>query len=308
LWYSDAKSYIAQGATQVEPGAALEYTYTPNDTWTLLLSQRADYNQNFGWQFSPRLFLKNRYNSFSTIRINAGRGYRIAQPFTDNYTWMANNKVWRITPLTTPEIAWNYGANHTSDFLIKEREGHLSFDLYHTQFVKQSQVDFTQADTIHITNIQGKSNATAMQVEAQWFATKHIEVKLAYRKNIVKTTYIGSTKTEEKYMTPRSKTLANIAYTSNFDKWKINATVIRNGKQRMPDNTYSPVYYNVLAQVNRNFKSGSVYAGVENALNFVQANPIFDAENPYSSSFNASEVWGPILGRVFYLGIRLSIK
>ena len=297
-----------QGATQVEPGAALEYTYTPNTTWQLLLSQRIDYNQNFGWQASPRLFFKYRYDEYATLRINAGRGYRIAQPFTDNYNWMANNRTWAITPMLTPEVAWNYGINHTTDFLLKQREGHLSLDVYHTRFIEQMQVNYENKQVVKIEQLNGRSYATILQAEAQWYATKNIEIKLAYRNNIVKTTYSNNTFVETKYMTPRSKTLINVAYSSRFDKWKLTASGIRNGQQRMPDGSYSPAFYNVLAQATRNFKQFSTYVGVENALNFTQANPIEAANDPYSAAFNASEVWGPILGRVVYVGVKFKIK
>jgi len=36
----------------------------------------------------------------------------------------------------------------------------------------------------------------------------------------------------------------------------------------------------------------------------VQENPVINAENPFSDTFDATQVWGPIQGRRFYVGLR----
>ena len=48
--------------------------------------------------------------------------------------------------------------------------------------------------------------------------------------------------------------------------------------------------------------------GVENIFSYVQENPIIDAENPFSENFDASLIYGPVMGRLFYLGLRYSFK
>ena len=51
-----------------------------------------------------------------------------------------------------------------------------------------------------------------------------------------------------------------------------------------------------------------VYLGVENISNFFQQNPIQAAATPFSPYFDASMVWGPISGRMLYVGWRIKIK
>ena len=51
-----------------------------------------------------------------------------------------------------------------------------------------------------------------------------------------------------------------------------------------------------------------MYLGVEFILNYKQTNPIVAADVPYSKYFDASMIWGPVYGRMLYLGIRLKIK
>lgn len=57
-------------------------------------------------------------------------------------------------------------------------------------------------------------------------------------------------------------------------------------------------------QLKRKLKNLELYTGVENLLNFTQSNPIISAQNPYSEFFDASIIWGPITGRMFYVGLK----
>ena len=51
-----------------------------------------------------------------------------------------------------------------------------------------------------------------------------------------------------------------------------------------------------------------VYLGAENLANFKQKNPIVSADNPYGTDFDATNVWGPVLGRRIYLGLRFNLN
>ncbi|MDD3743381.1 MAG: hypothetical protein PHX54_07155, partial [Lentimicrobiaceae bacterium] len=58
----------------------------------------------------------------------------------------------------------------------------------------------------------------------------------------------------------------------------------------------------------RKFKKFDVYAGIENLTNFVQHHPIMNYDQPFESGFDAGVMWGPLLGRMIYGGVRYSIK
>jgi len=49
------------------------------------------------------------------------------------------------------------------------------------------------------------------------------------------------------------------------------------------------------------------YIGVENLTGFLQDNAIIAADDPFGQYFDASLVWAPVTGRMFYLGWRLSL-
>ena len=65
------------------------------------------------------------------------------------------------------------------------------------------------------------------------------------------------------------------------------------------------------AQVSYKISNLTLYLGCENIANYLQGvgghgnAPIVG--EPYKEGFNSSQVWGPLMGRKFYIGLRLNI-
>jgi len=88
-----------------------------------------------------------------------------------------------------------------------------------------------------------------------------------------------------------------------------------NGPGRIPSTTDNPIEYRretsfntysvINRQVTRKFKHLDIYIGVENLTNYRQENPIIAASDPLGDYFDAGLVWGPVMGRMIYGGIRL---
>ncbi len=70
----------------------------------------------------------------------------------------------------------------------------------------------------------------------------------------------------------------------------------------------SPSFFSFNGQITRSFLKWDVYLGGENLANFRQQNPIVDAANPYSANFDAAMMWGPVVGRVIYAGVRYRLE
>jgi hypothetical protein len=91
-----------------------------------------------------------------------------------------------------------------------------------------------------------------------------------------------------------------------------------NFKTRLPNTTtaehpeglrpeYSKFYVTMHAQITKRFKYVDIYLGCENILNQIQNNPIISPENPFSPDFDATVIYGSLMNRVFYLGLRITI-
>ena len=81
----------------------------------------------------------------------------------------------------------------------------------------------------------------------------------------------------------------------------------------MPDNfdnglweSRFKAYEQVNMQVTRFFRHWSIYADGENLTGFKQMNAIISADNPWSKDFDATMIWGPVHGTVWYIGLRLN--
>ena len=112
--------------------------------------------------------------------------------------------------------------------------------------------------------------------------------------------------------------LANLSYATKFDKWKFDFTAQLNGKSKLPDMSgypahyqmgeYSPSYPLLFAQITKKHRALDVYVGVENLLNYTQMHSIVGADNPFGPYFDSSFIWGPIMGRKIYGGLRWTIS
>ncbi|PCJ01384.1 MAG: TonB-dependent receptor [Flavobacteriales bacterium] len=306
------------GKVEMVPGAFVEYAYNNEKKTALVLGLRGDHHNTFGAFITPRAHYKYSFTDRSAFRLSAGRGFRTANPIIENSgaaMASARNIVFNDTDLL-PEIAWNYGTSITHKFELAQKEMGISLDYYYTDFTNKVVVDYENPREISFYNLDGKSFSHSLQVEYNIEITKALELKAAYKWYNIKTTYSGELK--DKPLTPKNRVLVNLGYITNFDKWKFDLTGHWYDVSRIPSTTSnSPEYvidakslpfYTLNGQVTRAFKKFEVYAGVENILNYKQENPIISANNPNGSNFDASLIWGPVMGRNIYFGLRYKIK
>lgn len=298
------------------PGAYLEYTYNNFKKLILITGIRADYHNKFGPFATPRLHLRYEIDSNTTVRASAGMGYRTARIIAENNQLLATSRRLIIRDEPKMEKAINFGINLSHSFEINHRLLTVSADAYRTSFVDQVIVDMDQStQDIYIYNLDGKAFANSYQVEATWEPIKNFDVVLAYRWSDVKVTQ--NSELVRKPLVNKYKGLVNLSYATNLRKWQFDFTAQFNGDTRLPDTKLNPVAYQrpevapaytiIHAQVSKFFRSWNIYLGVENLTNFVQKDPIIAANDPYGKYFDSSMVWGPVLGRKIYTGIRYTI-
>jgi outer membrane receptor for ferrienterochelin and colicins len=303
--------------TEIVPGAYFEYSYLPNDNFTLVAGQRLDQHNIYGTYFTPRIHARFQQGEATTLRFSAGRGYRTPNVITENMRFLFSSRNLSNTEEIQPEIAWNMGTSWVRNWRIRNRDLRTVFDYFYTHFENQLIVDLDQSSSsILIYNLDGTSHANSFQLEAHYPFNEFFEMKAAYKYYDVVTTL--SDRLMDAPFIAKHRFFLNGSYATKFDKWKVDATFNWIGRKRLPDTSdkptefqspnYSPDFILLNGQISRGFKWGSVYLGVENALNFKQPAPIIDAENPFGNNFDGSMVWGPIAGRVIYTGLRYKIK
>ena len=111
-------------------------------------------------------------------------------------------------------------------------------------------------------------------------------------------------------MTSKYKAVLNLQYATPMNKWIFDATAQLNGPCKLPGfmgGGEIDVYPMMFAQITKKLSAVDVYVGIENITNYTQKNPIMNADKPFSKDFNAAMVWGPLMGRMFYIGMRYTM-
>ena len=311
--------------TESVPGVFFEYTYAFLEKFTFVAGGRTDFHNLYGTQWTPRAHLRYALSPNTTLRASLGRGFRVPNPLAENYGNLVSGRVVRFMEAIRPEIAWNRGLSLTQEFNTGNMKGNIILDFYRTTFENQLVADFEHPGFTHFYNLDGESFANSFQVELNVEPLPRLEVKAAYRLFDVQQS-LGRPFDESvllpRMMISRDRVLFNAEYALPYDKWKFDLTVQWNGKRRIPTQdpmyvhtTYigmpfqlAPAFFNVNAQITRTFPKWDLYLGGENLNNFRQLDPIVAADDPFGRRFDAGMVWGPVVGRMIYLGFRYKIK
>jgi outer membrane receptor for ferrienterochelin and colicin len=327
--FNESFKTLAFKRNETSAGVFGEYVFSLEHKFNVVAGSRLDYNNYYGWMYTPRLHLRFAFNDEkSVLRASGGKAWRTANVLAENLNYMASSRSWYVLPSNLnmpygllPETGWNYGLNFTQKFTMNYREAFITIDLYRTDFVNQVIVDADASpQLLLIYNLYGKSYSNTGQFEFGWEIRKRLFVRTAYRYVETMQTYLAGLR--EKPFVSRHRAFINFAYETRNEHWQFDFTTQFNGSKRLPDtesnptefqnSKRSPDFYNVLGQITYVLKikeyDFNVYIGVENLLNYKQANPIIASDAPYSKYFDAAMVWGPIYGRMLYGGLRFKIK
>ncbi|GAC1584423.1 MAG: hypothetical protein NVS3B19_00490 [Ginsengibacter sp.] len=309
---------------EVVPGAFFEYTYSPSPKLDVVTGIREDHNSLYGWFTTPRVNVRYTPIQGTTIRASAGRGQRTANIFAENNGVFASSRqVQILSPVTSgayglqPEVSWNKGISVDQKFKLFKRVASLGLDYFRNDFINQVVVDVENARTIKFYNLGGKSFSNSFQAELTFIPIQHLETKIAYRLFDVKTTY--GNQLLQRPLNATHRAFGNLSY--EIGGWKFDYTASFSGRKRLPstmDNpaafqrgSYSPSFVIMNGQVSKTLGKKNqfdIYVGGEDLNNFKQQNAIIASEQPFGQYFDASMIWGPITGRMFYAGVRFKIK
>ena len=306
-----------------EIGAYAEYTYAVRDRFSVVAGLRGDYNAFYDRFFlTPRGHVKWNITPSTTLRASAGLGYRSTNVLTDNIGMLATGRaivVPELGDLDRLEQALTVGGSLTQTFgLVKPGDATLSFDYFRTQFFHAVVVDQEyDPETIRVYGSSGPSWTDTYQIDFSWSPVERLDLFATFRYTDSEMTIRrsdGRPVQVDRPLVSRYKTLLNIQYATKFRRWVFDATAQLNGPARIPtqtgdlaDSRHSPRYPMFYAQVSRKVGRFDIYVGCENIADYRQEDPILNWENPYDYRFNSMNVWGPLMGRKFYAGLRFNL-
>lgn len=310
------KSFLASA------GPYAEYTFHNGETFSAILGLRADAYTGAGIRMTPRLTLKYSPSGHFTFRANGGRGLRFSTPVSDNIGILSTGKT-VIGDLSkhTLEDAWTAGGNATW-YIGGSSSNYLSLDFFHSEFTEQQIIDFTDSEVLlyKLSSVTGgRSYTDNIQADLALEPLERFTVNTTFRYTLAKASYEGKG-LMDRPMISRYKAVLNLQYATRLSRWIFDGTVSLNGPCTVYDfmrdlrstdgellyaSGKTPVYPLLYLQVTRRMKGWDIYIGGENLGGFRQKDVIISA--PGKSSFDASQVWGPIMGAKIYAGIRFTI-
>lgn len=322
----------------IEPGLYAEYTYNVPEKFSLVLGLRGDwmgaknnsdkldgaasYAPNEYFALTPRSHMRWNITPSTVLRLSAGLGYRRASIFTDNIWMLATGRTINVTDLNDDiEQALTAGGSITQYLKLGGyADATISFDYFRTQLYNTVLADQEFGgdlfDKIQVYNTDGKSFSDTYQVDFQWTPVKGLDLFATYRYTNAKVSVLrdGVSHLIERPLTSRYKTLLNVQYATPYRRWVFDVTAQYNGPMRRPSldgditrTDLSPAYPMFYAQVSHKIRDVEVYVGCENILDYMQDDPILNPNDPFSPAFNSSSVWGPLMGRKFYIGLRYNL-
>lgn len=292
-----------------------EYTFHLEEKLSAIASVSVNwYGKADGVRVSPRVTLKYQPWKALVLRLNGGRGIRAAAPITDNIGVFSTGKLW-MGPYASHllEDAWTWGGNATVYLPIgaDPENAYLSFDYFRTQFTQQVIVDYEHTlNVIEFYSSNGTPSYTnTFQADFAVEPFERFTINLTARYTDAKV-YLAGQGLVERPMTPRFKGVLNLQYKTHLSKWIFDFTAALNGSCRtynfmQIEGGRTPVYPMLYAQITRRFKGIDVYLGAENLTGFHQKDVIIGI--PESAGFDASAVWGPLMGIRVNAGIRVTI-
>lgn len=320
-----ANAFLRSLRNETEVGAYLEYTYTIKDKLSIVAGLRDDYNFYFRKNLiTPRAHIKWNITPTTVLRGSVGMGYRPTDAITDNIGILATGRRIKFDKgydrhFDRMEEALTGGGSLSQTIsTVRYRDMTISFDYFRTQLFHSVIADQEyDPDYIHIYSTSGRSYTNSYQVDLTWNPVERLDIFATFRWTDSKYTVNrpdGTRALVERPLVGQFKTLLNIQYATNMRKWVFDVTAQLNGRSRIPTQTgvlskakYGKMYPMFYAQISRRIKHWDIYLGCENIGNYVQKNPILAAQTPYSPAFNSSCVWGPLMGRKFYIGVRFNL-
>ena len=327
-------SFLDLDRSEKSIGAYFEYNYDDLDKLNLSAGIRYDDHNIIGNFISPRLHVRYQALPKTTIKISAGKAHRIANLFSENQKLFFSSRLINFTSVNSssefssydyfdmnPEVAWNYGVSLIQSFKLFDRDSQFVIDYYITDFENRVIIDWESPSNILFYNLSGRSYAKSFQAQFSYPLSNSFDLLFAYKNTDAKTDYISGRL--ENPLTPSNRFFVNFSYDGPLNdklrKWKFDLTYNHLGKQRIPSTIQNPEIFRldpfsskldlINSQITRVFSNSfEVYLGVENLTNYKQMDGIISNSDPFSQYFDATMIYGPVSGRMSYLGLRYTIK
>ncbi|NGP75500.1 TonB-dependent receptor [Balneolaceae bacterium YR4-1] len=293
------------------PGIFGQYEHIFSEVARMLAGLRVDHYSDHGFIFSPRFNLKLSPTHHTTIRFNAGTGFRIVNLFTEEHDILSGSRQVVISESLDPEKSYNGTVNINQIVDIGNSVLNMDFDLFYTRFSNRIIPNYSNPNEIRYSNLQGHSVSQGLA----FTAAHNFPGPLQYS--------VGITFQDVYQDTGNGKDTLPFApnFTGNFSiSYGIESiatyfdyTGRLVGSMELPEYpdavNKSEIYTEQNVKVSKRLSENiEVYGSVKNIFNYTQENPLIAPDRPFSDDFATDHVFGPIQERRFLIGINFNLR
>lgn len=308
-------------------GAFIQDQWEINEKNTLLLGYRFDYDKIHHSVHSPRFAWKFSPNSYHTLRLNFGTGFRVVNLFTEDHAALTGSREVVIKSNLKPERSINGNLNYIWKIPVADRLINLDASAFYTYFSNKIVGDFdSEPDKIIYENLLGYGVSRGLSLNIDYSFSFPLIVNLGVTYLDVYQQFDGENEKIQQLHAPKWSGTYGLTY-----KFPSNLTIDFTGQfygpMRLPilpndyRPEYSPLYSLANIQVSKSFKSRfEVYCGIKNVFNFTPKDPLmrpfdpFDRNvddpinNPNHYNFDTTYGFAPMQRIRGFLGVKYNLK
>ncbi|MEL6704935.1 MAG: TonB-dependent receptor [Bacteroidota bacterium] len=299
------------------PGVFAQHEYVASDVVRLLGGLRLDYQEDYGVVPSPRASLKLTPGRNTTLRLNAGTGFRIVNLFTEDHAAYTGSRATVLLDDLAPERSVN--GTVSLQHIVPFGANPLTIDVegFYTYFTNKIEPNYDTPGRIVYANLDGSAT------------TRGVSLTLSQSLTAIPLTYtVGATfmdvfvdedgETRPLEFAPDFQGVVNATYMLPRG-FAVDYTMNLTGPMALPEYeapferpTTSPTFALHNVQVTKDFDLpdgtlAQVYLAGENLFNYQQPAPLIDPANPFGPNFDTAYVYGPMHGGCVGLGVRLTL-
>ncbi len=322
------------------PGIFVQDEWEVSEHHKLLGGLRYDYNSVHGSILTPRFSYKfNTDRQMDVLRLNAGRGYRVVNLFTEDHAALTGARKVEIVGELKPEQSWNANLNYVRKIILSR--GFLSLDgtAFYTYFSNQILPDYTtDPNKIIYRNLNGYAVSKGVSLNVDLVLDAGL--KILAGATLMDVSKVSAGVRSRQLLTERITGTWTISYDVPNTGLSLDYTGNLSGSMLLPllspedpRPAHSPVWSVQNLQLTyKSAKGFEMYGGVKNLLNFSPAKNLpfliarahdpfdklvsYDAsgqvlatpENPYRLTFDPSYVYASQQGIRGFLGMRYVLR
>jgi outer membrane receptor for ferrienterochelin and colicins len=330
----------AHGPFTWMPAAFIQDEITSNDRHKTLAGLRLEHHPQHGLIFTPRIGHRWQAGRAHLFRLNAGKGFRVVNVFTEDHAALTGARKVIIEESLLPENSWNGNINYHYQWRnVSGNNFNADITVFYSRFANRIVADYeTNADQIIYRNINGM--ATNKGISMQLEATMGNNFTCMTGVTLIDNLIHDEETTRRPLLTERASGVWSMTYRLHRLGLSIDYTGNLYGPMQLPlageldpRPGTSPWWHihNLQMRWQKN-RSPEIYFGVKNIFDLTpaditpfliarahdpfdsqvtfdpQGNALPTAENPHALTFDPTYVFAPNMGIHFFLGIRYEIR